>query len=201
MDIAKFGSLYLDGKAAEPMSGCEGITDISLGDTVFGDELSWVQDGDRLIADRCVCSIVSWDHLNEIGYICGRPAKIDGKPYRCRCLTGGAQMGDPNASLPTPQPVYMRPMYGAFGKALKTTCVNLMSRASIDAGVPEKLGLERICYPVHGTRQISKYDMIRNTAMPRIEINPETFYVYVDGELAYVPPAPSLALSQLYWFS
>ena len=96
MDIAKFVSLYLDGKAAEPMSGCEGITDISLGDTVFGDELSWVQDGDRLIADRCVCSIVSWDHLNEIGYICGRPAKIDGKPYRCRCLTGGAQMGDSN---------------------------------------------------------------------------------------------------------
>ena len=116
-------------------------------------------------------------------------------------LINWAQMGDPNASLPTPQPVYMRPMYGAFGKALKTTCVNLMSRASIDAGVPEKLGLERICYPVHGTRQISKYDMIRNTAMPRIEINPETFYVYVDGELAYVPPAPSLALSQLYWFS
>ncbi|WP_303634587.1 urease subunit alpha [uncultured Muribaculum sp.] len=116
-------------------------------------------------------------------------------------LINWAQMGDPNASLPTPQPVYMRPMYGAFGKALKTTCVNLMSRASIDAGVPEKLGLERICYPVHGTRQISKYDMVRNTAMPRIEINPETFYVYVDGELAYVPPAPSLALSQLYWFS
>ncbi len=112
-----------------------------------------------------------------------------------------AQMGDPNASLPTPQPVYMRPMYGAFGKALPATCVNLMSRASIDAGVPEKLGLERICYPVHRTRQLSKYDMLRNTAMPRIEINPETFYCYVDGELAYVPPAPSLSLAQLYWFS
>ncbi|MDE6457027.1 MAG: urease subunit alpha, partial [Muribaculum sp.] len=93
------------------------------------------------------------------------------------------------------------PMYGAFGKALSTTCVNLMSRVSIEAGVPEKLGLQRICYPVHGTRQISKYDMVRNTAMPRIEVNPETFYVYVDGELAYVPPAPSLSLAQLYWFS
>jgi len=116
-------------------------------------------------------------------------------------LINWAQMGDPNASLPTPQPVYMRPMYGAFGKALSTTCVNLMSRVSIEAGVPEKLGLQRICYPVHGTRQISKYDMVRNSAMPRIEINPETFYVYVDGELAYVPPAPSLSLAQLYWFS
>jgi urease subunit alpha len=92
-------------------------------------------------------------------------------------------------------------MYGAFGKAIASTCVNLMSRASIDAGVPEKLGLERICYPVHGVRQLSKYSMIRNSAMPRITINPETFYVYVDGELAYVPPAPSFPLSQLYWFS
>ena len=116
-------------------------------------------------------------------------------------LINWAQMGDPNASLPTPQPIYMRPMYGAFGKALETTCVNFMSRASIDLGVPEKLGLKRICYPVHGTRQLSKYNMVRNTAMPRIEINPETFYVYVDGELAYVPPAPELALAQLYWFS
>lgn len=116
-------------------------------------------------------------------------------------LINWAQMGDPNASLPTPQPIYMRPMYGAYGKALERTCVNFMSRASIDAGVPEKLGLQRICYPVHGTRQISKYDMVRNTAMPRIEINPETFYVYVDGELAYVPPAPELSLAQLYWFS
>lgn len=116
-------------------------------------------------------------------------------------LINWAQMGDPNASLPTPQPVYMRPMYGAFGKALTSTCVNLMSRASIEAGVPEKLGLERICYPVHGVRQLSKYNMVRNTAMPRIEIDPETFYAYVDGELAYVPPAPELPLAQLYWFS
>ncbi len=112
-----------------------------------------------------------------------------------------AQMGDPNASLPTPQPIYMRKMFGAEGKAIGATCVNFMSQASIEAGVPEKLGLTRQCYGVSRTRQLAKTDMVRNTAMPRIEINPETFYAYVDGELAYVPPAPVLPLAQLYWFS
>lgn len=67
--------------------------------------------------------------------------------------------------------------------------------------MPEKLGLTRQCYGVSRTRQLAKTDMVRNTAMPRIEINPETFYAYVDGELAYVPPAPVLPLAQLYWFS
>jgi urease subunit alpha len=110
-------------------------------------------------------------------------------------------MGDPNASLPTPQPVYMRKMFGATGRAVGATCVNFMSQASLDAGVPEKLGLERQCYAVKRTRQITKADMCRNDAMPRIDINPETFYAYVDGNLAYVPPAPELPLSQLYWFS
>ena len=65
----------------------------------------------------------------------------------------------------------------------------------------EKLGLDRIVYPVHGTRQITKADMVRNTACPHIEVDPETFYVTVDGVLAYVPPAKELALAQLYWFS
>lgn len=96
MKTARFGSLYLDGEAAEPMSECEGIVDIALGDTVPGNELLWIQDEDHFITDRCVCSIVSWDQLNKSGYIYGRPVKIDGKPYLCRCLKGGAQRYDPN---------------------------------------------------------------------------------------------------------
>ncbi len=112
-----------------------------------------------------------------------------------------AQMGDINASLPTPQPIYMRPMYGAFGKALPQSCVTFMSNAAIQSGIPEKLGLERICYAVNKTRQLTKQDMVLNTATPVIDVNPETFYVSVDGQLAYVPPAKEFPLSQLYWFS
>ena len=93
-------------------------------------------------------------------------------------------MGDPNASLPTPQPVYMRPMFGGFGKAMPETCVTFTSRAAFDLGIKEKYGLERIVYPVHGCRQISKLDMVRNTGMPKIDVNPETFEVFVDGKHA-----------------
>lgn len=115
-------------------------------------------------------------------------------------LIAWANMGDTNASLTTPQPKIMRPMYGAFGKALPTSRVSFVSRAAYDAGIKEKLGLESIVYPVHGTRSLTKEDMVRNTATPHIEVNPETFYVTVDGQLAYVQPAKSLPLAQLYWF-
>ncbi|MBD5306697.1 MAG: urease subunit alpha [Bacteroides sp.] len=112
-----------------------------------------------------------------------------------------ANMGDPNASLPTPQPKIMRPMFGAFGKALQDTRMTFVSQASFKAGVKEKLGLQSIIYPVHGTRQLGKANMVRNTATPYIEVNPETFEVTVDGYRAYVPPAKELPLAQLYWFS
>ena len=116
-------------------------------------------------------------------------------------LINWANMGDPNASLTTPQPKIMRPMYGAFGEALQKSRFSFVSQAAFDAGVKEKYGLTSIVQPVKGTRQITKADMVRNTATPHIEVNPETFYVTVDGELAYVPPAKSLPLAQLYWFS
>lgn len=116
-------------------------------------------------------------------------------------LINWAEMGDPNASLPTPQPVYYRPMYGAIGKTLPQTCVSFVSKAAYDLGIKEKLGLERIVYPVRRTRQITKFDMLRNSAMPEIEVNPETFDVFVDGVHAYVPPAKEFPLAQLYWFS
>lgn len=116
-------------------------------------------------------------------------------------LINWAEMGDPNASLPTPQPIYYRPMYGAIGKTLPQTCVSFVSRAAYDLGIKERLGLERIVYPVRRTRQITKFDMVRNGAMPKIDVNPETFDVFVDGVHAYVPPAKEFPLSQLYWFS
>ena len=116
-------------------------------------------------------------------------------------LINWANMGDPNASLPTPQPKIMRPMFGAFGKALPLTCARFISQASMEAGVPAKVGTNNLFYPVHGVRQLSKADMVRNTATPHIEVDPETFNVYVDGILATVPPAKELPLAQLYWFS
>lgn len=116
-------------------------------------------------------------------------------------LINWAEMGDPNASLPTPQPIYYRPMYGAIGKTLPQTCVSFVSKAAYDLGIKERLGLERMVYPVRRTRQITKFDMVRNSAMPEIDVNPETFDVFVDGVHAYVPPAKEFPLSQLYWFS
>jgi urease subunit alpha len=110
-------------------------------------------------------------------------------------------MGDPNASLPTPQPVFYRPMFGAFGSALSESCVTFMSQASCEAGVGEKLGLRRRVLPVRGTRSLTKRDMVRNDALPHIEVDPETFAVKVDGVHATVPPARHLPLSQLYFFS
>lgn len=116
-------------------------------------------------------------------------------------LINWANMGDPNASLPTPQPCIMRPMFGAFGKELAQTRVTFVSQAAAEAGLKERLGLQSQIYGVHGTRQLSKNDMVRNNATPQIEVNPETFEVTVDGILATVPPAKELPLAQLYWFS
>lgn len=110
-------------------------------------------------------------------------------------------MGDPNASLPTPQPVIYRPMFGAYGSAVPETCVTFVSRAAYDAGIGEKLDLRRQIMPVFGTRTLTKHDMVRNAVTPQIEVNPETFAVKVDGVHATVPAAESLSLAQMYFFS
>jgi urease subunit alpha len=110
-------------------------------------------------------------------------------------------MGDPNASLPTPQPMYHRTMFGGYGLAMPKSNVTFVSRAAYDLGVKERLGLQRLVYPVRRTRQISKFDMVRNQALPRIEVNPETFRVSVDGAPIQLPPAKTLPLTRLYWFS
>jgi urease subunit alpha len=110
-------------------------------------------------------------------------------------------MGDPNASLPTPQPTYYRPMFGAFGKAMPETCVTFVSGAAHQRGVKERLGLERKVMPVYGTRTITKRDLVRNGLTPKIDVNPETFAVMVNGKHATVKPAHTIALNQLYFFS
>ena len=112
-----------------------------------------------------------------------------------------ANMGDPNSSLTTPQPKILRPMYGSLSETKHDTRMTFVSQAAADHGIKERLGLKSIVYPVHSVRSLSKADMVRNTATPRIEVDPETFQVTVDGVLAYVEPAKSLPLAQLYWFS
>jgi urease subunit alpha len=110
-------------------------------------------------------------------------------------------MGDPNASVPTPQPVMYRPMFGAYGEALSANCLTFVSRAAYEAGIGKNLGLRRQVVPVRGTRSLTKRHMVRNDALPNIEVDPETFAVRVDGVHATVPPARTLPLSQLYFFS
>ncbi|MFP5346136.1 MAG: urease subunit alpha [Actinomycetes bacterium] len=110
-----------------------------------------------------------------------------------------SMMGDPNASIPTPEPVLMRGMFGTQGKAVARTSMTFMSAASIHAGVHERLGLDRWVEPVHGCRIIGKQQMVRNDATPDIRIDPETYQVYVDGELAEVPPTDEVSMAQLYY--
>ena len=116
-------------------------------------------------------------------------------------LINWALMGDPNASLPTPQPVHYRPMFGAQGRTLQSTRVTFMSKAAIDEGVPEKLGLTSQVLPVQRCRGIGKQHMIRNTATPTIEVDPETYRVTCDGELATIAPARTLPLTQLFFLA
>jgi len=112
-----------------------------------------------------------------------------------------AVMGDPNASLPTPQPAYYRPMFGTLGLALPASCVTFVSRAAYDAGLHKRLGLARQVMPVQNTRKIGKRDMVRNFATPNIDVSPETFAVTVDGVHATVKPLKTISLNQKYFFS
>ncbi|MEV0130392.1 urease subunit alpha [Dactylosporangium sp. NPDC050688] len=112
-----------------------------------------------------------------------------------------AATGSSDASLPLTEPVMYKPMFGAFGSALSQSCVTFVSQAGYDAGIAGKLGLQRQVLPVRGTRSLTKRDMVRNDLTPRIEVDPETFAVKVDGVHATVPAASSLSMNQLYFFS
>ncbi|MGA9883094.1 MAG: urease subunit alpha [Candidatus Acidiferrales bacterium] len=108
-------------------------------------------------------------------------------------------MGDPNASIPTPQPVLYRPMFGSFGAATAPTSITFVSQAALSAGVPRELGLQKIVSPVLNCRNIGKKDMIHNSGMPNIEVDPETYEVRVDGTLVSCEPANVLPLAQRYF--
>ena len=110
-----------------------------------------------------------------------------------------APMGDPNASIPTPQPVHYRPMFGAFGGALAATSVSFVSRAGSEAGIAERLGLAKEVVPVKGTRVIGKADMVLNDWTPEIEVDPEPYEVRADGELLTCEPATELPLAQRFF--
>ena len=110
-----------------------------------------------------------------------------------------AQMGDPNASIPTPQPVHYRPMFGGFGQSMTNSAVTFVSQASIAEGIGERLGLRRAVLPVRHTRGITKESMIHNSAMPKMEVDPETYEVRADGELLTCPPAEVLPMAQRYF--
>jgi urease subunit alpha len=110
----------------------------------------------------------------------------------------GSKMGDPNASIPTPQPVLFRHMFGADGGALRKTCVTFVSQASLNAGIVERYGLQRLVLPVRGCRDISKRDMRFNDGMPTIDVDPETYEVKVDGKKVDSEPATELPLTQRY---
>jgi urease subunit alpha len=110
-----------------------------------------------------------------------------------------AIMGDPTASIPTPEPVLLRPMWGALGAAAGRTSMTFTSQAAVEVGVPESLALDRWVEPVRNCRMVGKAQMVRNDAMPEIEVDPETYQVTVDGRPATVPAADEVSMSQLYY--
>ncbi|MEH1866737.1 MAG: urease subunit alpha [Nostoc sp.] len=110
-----------------------------------------------------------------------------------------SQMGDANASIPTPQPVYMRPMFGSFAGARHATSLTFVSQAALENEIPSQLGLQKSAVAVSGTRQLSKRDMKLNDALPHIEVDPETYQVRADGELLICEPATVLPMAQRYF--
>lgn len=147
-------------------------------------EIGSIEEGKR--ADLCL-----WD-----------PAFFGVKP--AMVLIGGtiaaAPMGDPNASIPTPQPVHMRPMFGAFGKNMTQSSVTFVSQAAIDAGLQDKLGVDKALCPIANTRGgISKASLHLNDATPHVEVDPESYEVRADGELLTCEPADVVPMAQRYF--
>jgi urease subunit alpha len=166
----------------------------------------------RFVAKITINPAITWGVSHMLGsvepgkmadLVLWSPGSFGAKPKMV--IKGGminwALMGDPNASLPTPQPVYYRKMFGSFGRALQSTSTTFVSKAAFDNDIKGQLGLARNVAPVYGTRTITKADMVRNTFLPKIEVNPETFAVTVDGVHATMLPAKSVKLNQLLFFS
>jgi urease subunit alpha len=164
----------------------------------------------RYIAKYTINPAIAHGMAHEIGsvepgkradLVLWNPAFFGVKPEMV--LIGGtiamAQMGDPNASIPTPQPVWSRPMFGAFGRAVERGSVTFVSAAAQAAGVRATLGLAKDTVAVQGTRGIGKADMVLNAATPHMEVDPETYEVRADGELLTCAPAEVLPMAQRYF--
>ena len=164
----------------------------------------------RYIAKYTINPAIAHGVAHEIGSIeegkradlvLWNPAFFGVKPEMV--LIGGtiaaAQMGDPNASIPTPQPVYTRPMFGAFGRSQEASSVTFVSEASIAENVGGQLGLKKETLAVKNTRAISKADMKLNAATPDIQVHPETYEVRANGELLTCEPAKELPMAQRYF--
>ncbi len=130
-----------------------------------------------------------------------RPALFGAKPDII--IKGGmiaaSKMGDANASIPTPQPIILRTMYGGLGKAVNNTCFTFVSKVSLEKGIQEEYGIERTLLPVENCRNISKKDMVHNNATPEITVNPENYEVHLDGEKITCEPIDTVALGQRYF--
>jgi urease subunit alpha len=130
-----------------------------------------------------------------------KPAFFGVKPYLV--LKGGsiaaAAMGDPNASIPTPQPVHYRPQFAAFGGALAKSSLTFVSQAALKAGVADRYGLQKSVVAVRGMRKLGKRDMIHNALLPAITVDPETYKVHADGVLLDCEPAAELPMAQRYF--
>ena len=164
----------------------------------------------RYVAKYTINPAIAQGMAHEIGsvevgkladLVLWNPAFFGAKPDLV--LKGGmiahAMMGDANASIPTPQPVYSRPMFGSFGLAMAASCITFVSAAAVETDVAHRLGLRRAVMAVRGTRSIGKRDMKLNDALPVIEVDPETYEVRADGELLTCEPATVLPLAQRYF--
>lgn len=149
--------------------------------------------------------ISRWVGSVEVGKLADlvlwRPEFFGVKPFMI--IKGGvimqAEMGDPNASIPTPEPVLMRPMFGNYGKSLADCCLTFVSKAAEQAGIKKRLGLSRRVVAVEGCRYLGKKEMIHNDFLGKIEVDPDTYEVRVNGELLWCDPATVLPLAQLYF--
>ena len=164
----------------------------------------------RYIAKHTINPAIAHGIAHEVGSIepgkladivLWKPAFFAAKP--AMIIKGGmivaAPMGDPNASIPTPQPVHYRPMFGAFGEARAATSVHFVSQASLDEDAFTDLGIRRRLVATKGTRTVTKRDMVNNDYQPRMEVDPQTYEVRADGELLVCEPAVELPLAQRYF--
>ena len=147
------------------------------------------------------------DHIGSVAVgkladlVLWKPMFFGVKPdlvLKCGTIAAAA-MGDPNASIPTPQPVHYRPMFGAFGKSLIASAVTFISQAAADADIGAKFGLDKTLLAVAGCRAVNKADMVLNDYTPTMEVDPETYEVRADGRLLVCEPAAELAMAQRYF--